>query len=100
MAARTVGAASDPTDVPVSTVSLARSAREVRARPRFCVMILRCCLTQLGLYDRDLLVLLLAQCIYIIYTVYIYVYSTISLLGLGMRASNMTSFADQFIWLK
>ncbi|TKS74624.1 Fibrillin-1 MP340 [Collichthys lucidus] len=28
MAARTVGAASDPTDVPVSTVSLARSARE------------------------------------------------------------------------
>lgn len=29
-AARTVDAASDPTDVPASTVSLARSAREVR----------------------------------------------------------------------
>lgn len=34
-AARTVGAALGPTDVPVSTVSLGRSAREVRARPRF-----------------------------------------------------------------
>lgn len=30
MAARTVDAASDPTDVPASMVSLARSAREVR----------------------------------------------------------------------
>lgn len=37
MAARTVGAASDPTDVPVSTVSLARSAREVRAHLHFYV---------------------------------------------------------------
>lgn len=36
-AARTVGAASGPTDAPVSTVSLARSAREVRARPPFYV---------------------------------------------------------------
>ena len=36
-AARTVGAASDPTDVPASTVSLARSAREVRAQPHFDV---------------------------------------------------------------
>lgn len=34
-AARTVGAASDPTDVPASTVSLARSAREVRDRAVF-----------------------------------------------------------------
>lgn len=33
MVARTVGAALDPTDVPVSMVSLARSAREVRAHP-------------------------------------------------------------------
>lgn len=30
MAARTAAAASDPTDAPASTVSLARSAREVR----------------------------------------------------------------------
>lgn len=37
MAARTVGAASGPTDVPVSTVSLARSAREVSAHPYCCV---------------------------------------------------------------
>ena len=32
-----MGAASGPTDVPVSTVSLARSAREVSAHPRFSV---------------------------------------------------------------
>lgn len=37
MAARTVGAALGPTDVPVCTVSLARSAREVRAHPCFYV---------------------------------------------------------------
>lgn len=36
-AARTVDAALDPTDVPASTVSLARSAREVRGRRRFRV---------------------------------------------------------------
>ena len=65
MAARTVGAASDPTDVPVSTVSLARSAREVRARPLFFVdtMCYDSPLSsfQLSLYRHGLLVLVLTQ---------------------------------------
>lgn len=66
MAARTVGAASDPTDVPAFMVSLARSAREVRAHPRFYVDTVcydsRLSSFQLSLYryDRGLLVLVLA----------------------------------------
>lgn len=60
MAARTVGAALGPTDVPVSTVSRVHNAKEVRAHPHFYLCYdspMGSFLFSLCSYNRGLLVL-------------------------------------------